>query len=67
LPAKLLRSQFLAKLSFVRLLTAQFVERGAVAVVVPQFLADLFRTATDAASAAEEFPERCSHDAVPYL
>jgi hypothetical protein len=38
-----------------------------IPVVVPQFLADLFRTATDAASAAEEFPERCSHDAVPYL
>jgi hypothetical protein len=37
----------------VRLLTTQFVERGAVAVVVPQFLANLFRTATDAASAAE--------------
>jgi hypothetical protein len=51
----------------VRLLTTQFVERGAVALVISQFLADLFRTATDAASAAEEFSERCSHDAVPYL
>jgi hypothetical protein len=51
----------------VRLLTTQFVERSAVAVVVPQFLTDLFTATPDTASATEEFSKRYSHDAAPYL
>jgi hypothetical protein len=39
------------------LLTTQFIERGAVALVVPQFLTDLLCTTTDLARAAEEFSE----------
>jgi hypothetical protein len=47
--------------------TAQFVKRGTISLIVPQFLSNLLATPPDATRSAKKLSERYSHGAAPYL